>query len=328
LIKSETHIEEQASRGQGWDAAVTHLGSPGPLLQSYGYGQVQAREGWSVENVLLPSGARALVLLRGLGRLRTAYVPRGPVPAGPEAVAELAAWASDRRLARLRIEPEAASVFGEQLRSLGWRPARAFHPQHTRIVRLGTDEEMLAGFKPKHRYNVRLAEKRGVTVDVGGDAGELWRQSRGTEQRQEISLPSESQYRRRLDCLSDCRTYVARHEGEALAAIMVARFGGRAYYLFGGSAGSKRQLMPTYAVQWAAMQDAARSGCRDYDLWGVPPSEADTDHPWHGLWQFKAGFGGEVVEYCGAWDLILRPWAAQLDATAGGARRLARRLRR
>ena len=313
---------------RAWDGALAGLGAPPPLLQSWGYGQVQAREGWSIERLTLPGGAKAQVLLQGSGPLRSAYVPRGPVPATLEAVSALESWARDRRLARLRVEPESDVEFGMQLREQGFRPAPAVHPRHTRIVPLGTDETMLAGFKPKHRYNIRLALKRGVTVEVGADAVELWRQSRGTEQRQDISLPSKAQYRRRLDMLDGCRTYVARHDGEALAAILVARFGGRAYYLFGGSAGSKRELMPSYAVQWAAMIDAARCGCRDYDLWGVPPSADDSEHPWHRLWQFKAGFNGELVEYCGGWELVLAPWAARTDSVARSARRLAARLRR
>lgn len=316
-----------ADQACSWDAALAGLSSPPPLLQSWGYGEVQAQEGWLVERLVLPGGARALVLLQGSGPFRWAYVPRGPVPATLEAVGSLQAWAGERRLARLRVEPESTAALGAQLHKLGFRPAPTFHPKHTRIVPLGADEAMMASFKPKHRYNIRLALKRGVTVEVGADAGELRRQSRGTEQRQDISLLSEAQYRRRLELLPGCRTYVARQDGEALAAILVAWFAGRAYYLFGGSVGVKRELMAAYAVQWAAMRDAARSGCRDYDLWGVPPSADDTQHPWHRLWRFKAGFSGELVEYGGAWDLVLTPWADRMDGLARGARRLAGRLR-
>lgn len=321
-------MQTASAESGAWDSALAQLSSPPPLLQSWGYGQVQAAEGWSVERLALPGGARALVLLHGRGVLRTAYVPRGPVPATPEAVAALRAWAQDRRLARLRVEPEGPASLAKELGEQGFRAVPAFHPKHTRIVPLGSDDVMLSSFRPKHRYNIRLALKRGVTVADGADAEELWRQSRGTEQRQDISLPTVQQYTRRLEVLEGCRTYVAHHDGDALAAILVARFGGRAYYLFGGSTGLKRELMPAYAVQWAAMQDAARCGCSDYDLWGVPPRADDTEHPWHGLWQFKAGFNGRLVEYCGAWDLVLSPWAARMDDVARDVRRAARAVRR
>ncbi|HEY7202043.1 MAG TPA: peptidoglycan bridge formation glycyltransferase FemA/FemB family protein [Candidatus Dormibacteraeota bacterium] len=311
-----------------WDASVVALGSPPPLLQSWGFGEVQGGEGWTPERVMLPGGGRAQVLLQGAGPLRWAYAPRGPVPATTQAVEELASWARERGLSRIRVEPEAPPAFGEALRELGFRQAAAVQPRHTQIVSLGAEDEMLAGFKPKHRYNIRLAARRGVTVEEGVDAAEMQRQSRGTAQRQGIALLAESQYRRRIELMDWCRVYVARHQGEALAAIMVARFGGRAYYLYGGSIGQKMQLMPTYAVQWAAMRAAAENGCRDYDLWGVPPTPGDANHPWHGLWQFKNGFGGELVEYCGAWDLVLSPWASRVDGLATQARRVARRLRR
>lgn len=311
-----------------WDGSLARLASPPSLLQSWTWGEVQAREGWDAERVALPSGARALVLLQGGGPLRWGYVPRGPVPATAEAVSELAGWARERRLARLRVEPEAPPGFGEVLRQLGFRRAVSVQPEHTMIVPLDDEERMLASFKPKHRYNIRLALKRGVTVEESLDAAEMWRQSEGTERRQDINLLSEAQYRLRLELLDWCRVYVARHEGEPLAAAMVAWFAGRAYYLYGGAVGRKMQLMPTYAVQWAAMRDAAQCGCRDYDLMGVPPDPEDTTHPWHRLWQFKAGFAGALVDYCGAHDLVLSPLASRIDELAARGRRIARRLRR
>jgi peptidoglycan pentaglycine glycine transferase (the first glycine) len=313
-----------ASR-ESWDRALGQLASPAPLLQSWGFGEVQAQEGWSVERLALPSGGMATVLLQGRGPLRWAYVPRGPVPATTESVADLVTWARRHQLARLRVEPEAPIAFGGELRALGFQPSTPTQPRHTLIVPLADEGTMLASFKPKHRYNIRLAQRRGVEVRVEQDVTELKRQSDCTAHRQGISLLSLQQYQRRLDLLNGCRIYVARWEGEPLAAIMVASFGGRAYYLYGGSSDRHRQLMPTYAVQWAAMCDAAKAGCRDYDLWGIPPSP-DPAHPWFGLWQFKTGFGGEQVEYCGAWDLVFSPLAARIDELTVWARRAVRRL--
>jgi peptidoglycan pentaglycine glycine transferase (the first glycine) len=310
--------------GPAWDAALRGAASPAPLLQSWGFGETQAREGWAVERVRLPGGAQATVLFQGRGRLRRAYVPRGPVPATPEALRELACWAMERRLSRLRVEPEAGPELSEALSDLGHRPAPSLHPAQTLVVPLAGEDDMMASFKPKHRYNIRLGLKRGVTVEEGEDAEEVARQSDATARRQGISLPQTAIYRRRLQLLEWCRTYVARYQGRAIAAILVARFDGRAYYLFGGSSGESRELMPAYVLQWTAMRAAAAAGCRDYDLWGVPP-EPDPTHPWHGLWQFKTGFGGELVRFCGAWDLVSSPLAVGLAETPT---RLARSVRR
>ncbi len=309
-----------------WDGALSRLASPAPLMQSWGYGETQAREGWEVERVELDGGARATVLVQGLGPVRWAYVPRGPVPCTPEAVDGLVGWARLRSVARLRIEPEAAAGFGELLRQRGFQPAAHVQPRTTLIVPLASEDEMMASFKPKHRYNVRLALRRGVTVEEGDDASELRRQSVATGDRHGISIASLEAYRNRLELLPWCRVYVARQDGDALAAIMVARFDGRAYYLFGGTSGARRELMPMYAAQWWAMKEAQRAGCRDYDMWGMPPAP-DRSHPWFGLWQFKIGFGGELVKLAGGWELVLSPLGSRISDAASLVKRGLTRLR-
>src|SRR5216684_3575877 len=93
------------------------------------------------------AGAMASVQLRGLGPVREAYVPRGPVPASPEAVSALVAWARSAKVARIMVEPEAPLEFGEVMRANAFSPASAVQPQHTRILHLAPPAEMLATFK-------------------------------------------------------------------------------------------------------------------------------------------------------------------------------------
>ncbi|MGI8564637.1 MAG: lipid II:glycine glycyltransferase FemX [Candidatus Dormibacter sp.] len=307
-----------------WDAGLADLVQPPPLLQSWGHGEVQAKEGWRVKRLNLPQG-HASVLLQGRWPFARAYVPRGPVPTSEAALGALVTWARNSGLARLRVEPEAPKELGPVLRRLDFQPSQAIQPKHTLIVPLASDEIMLAAMKPKHRYNIRLALKRGVCVEEGEEVEELHRQSQATAVRQGITLLSTAQYRARLAQLAWCRTYVARHQGRPLAAILVAHFGGRAYYLFGGSSGEQRELQATYALQWAAMRAARVAGCRDYDLWGIPP-EPDPGHPWFGLWQFKTGFGGRPTEYCGAWDLELSRWRTRVAGIPGQLAGRARRI--
>lgn len=271
---------------------------------------------------MLAGGARALVLVSGPPGLRLASVRRGPVPATSTAVSELVGWARAAGVARLRVEPEAPAEFGESLRRAGWVVAPAADPVDTLLVSLVRPEEMLASFHSKHRYNIRLASRRGVVVErceAGAGAEELHRQHAATAARQHISPPGLAAYQRRLDRLPWCRVYVARVEGEPVAAIMVVRFGERAVYLFGGSSGAHSNLQPSYALQWTAMQDAWEAGCAVYDLWGVPPSD-DPAHPWHGLWQFKMGFRGRPTTYCGAWEYAFRPRRAALARRLESAR--------
>ena len=262
------------SDAEGWDRRLAELAAPAPspLLQSWSWGEVQARAGWRIERLELPGGGIASVQLRGRAPFERGYVPRGPVPADRQALAGLVAWARQRGLARLRVEPEAGSELAPVLRELGFRPAPQVQPQYTMIVKLGSEEETLASISRGTRYNIRLAEKRGVTVVEGTDAEELARQSGASAARQGIRLPPASYYQLLLDLLPWARTYVAGVDGEPVAAMLVIHFAGRGYYMFSGSNGKRRELKPVYAAKWAAIQGAIRAGCRDYDLWGCLPA--------------------------------------------------------
>ena len=317
---------EQAS----WDGELGDRAQPSPLLQTWGWGEVQSRAGWTIERVRLANGAMASIQLRGLGPVREAYVPRGPLPASPEAIGALVDWARSARVARIIVEPEAPLDFGDVMRERGFRPASPIQPQHTRILKLAPPAEMLPTFKHGRRYNIRAGERRGVVVEAGKDAAELERQSAAVERRESIHLPARSYYELLLELLPWCRTYVGRHPEthEALSAVLVARHAGRAYHLFAGRSGAHPELMANDIAWWAAIKSAALDGCRDYDLWGVPPPGAGPEHPWHGLGFFKAEFGGEEVAYAGAWELVLSGAGSRLIGLERKARGRIRGLKR
>ncbi len=139
---------------------------------------------------------------------------------------------------------------------------------------------------------------------------ELYRE---TALRDGISLHSFSYYRRLFELSGAYEgvrprlfLYMAIHEGDILAGIIVSHWDGRATYMYGASGGHKRALMPNHLLQWAAIQDAADEGCKDYDFFGIPPADNPL-HPMHGLWRFKTGFGGRLVHYQGAWDYAYSP---------------------
>jgi hypothetical protein len=297
-----------------WDRDLEKQTSPTPLLQTWGWGEVQSRAGWSVQRVRLGDGAMASIQLRGVGPVREAYVPRGPLPSSPESIDALVEWARGAKIAKLRLEPEAPPPFGDVLAERGFTRGIPTQPEHTRILELKPPDEMLASFKQGRRYNIRAGLKRGAVVEEGKDAAELARQSAAVERRESISLPARAYYQLLLDQLPWCRTYVARHPEthEGLAAVLVARHAGRAYHLFAGRTGAHPELMGNDLAWWAGIRAAAEAGCRDYDLWGVPPPGAGPEHPWHGLGFFKAEYGGEEVAYAGAWEIVLSAAGARL----------------
>jgi lipid II:glycine glycyltransferase (peptidoglycan interpeptide bridge formation enzyme) len=209
-------------------------------------------------------------------------------------------------------------------------PRKVKRPVYARPLRKGSDvqppdtvlidlsrspEELLSGMKSKWRYNIKLAEKKGVAVADEGLAAldEFYGLYTATSKRDGIALHPKGYYRRLFELAAgyagspraDIRLWVARHEGQALAAIVTLFYGEEAVYLYGASGDEKRNLMPAYALQWAAMRAARDAGCKRYDLYGIPPSD-DPGHPMAGLYRFKTGFGGELLHYAGSWDYVYR----------------------
>ena len=103
-----------------------------------------------------------------------------------------------------------------------------------------------------------------------------------------------------------CRPLIAEVQGEAVAAVMLFWFAGRAYYLHGMSRAIQRNKMPNFLLQWEAIKAAKNAGCSIYDLWGAPDVFSEDDSMW-GVFRFKQGLGGEVLCTLGAYDLPIRP---------------------
>jgi lipid II:glycine glycyltransferase (peptidoglycan interpeptide bridge formation enzyme) len=179
-----------------------------------------------------------------------------------------------------------------------------------------TEEEMLARMKQKTRYNVRLAEKKGVTVRVGtaDDLPMLYKMYAETSVRDGFVIRDEGYYMAvwKLFMSNDASLItnyqlpitiplIAEVDHEPIAGLFLFMFAGRAYYVYGMSREIHREKMPTYLLQWEAMKRAKSAGCAVYDLWGAPETFDETDSMW-GVYRFKEGLGGRVVRTLGAWD--------------------------
>ena len=295
---------------QAWDAELAAMPNP-HLLQSYRWGELQSRFGWEVhrrqievDGVSVPVSVLTTPTLVPGGR--RGYVGKGPALAADRidaALPPLAAMAQELDLAFITIEPEIEAGWTPPG---PWQPATATQPEHTAIVDLRPGAEaILASLKPKTRYNVRVAEKKGVVVEESDDVSAFAELAEMTSARHRIQLAREPYYRAVHELLAgdgSCRIYLARHQGQALAGIMVLRFAGRATYLFGASAPQGRNLMPAYLLHWHAIQAMRRLGDVEYDLWGMPPND-QPGHQLSGLWQFKSGWSGKFVSFAGAFDL-------------------------
>jgi peptidoglycan pentaglycine glycine transferase (the first glycine) len=202
--------------------------------------------------------------------------------------------------------------------------AETVQPRRTVVVDLATGEDdILAQMKSKTRYNIRLAQRKGVTVRQGTtDDLTLFHQLLlVTGQRAGFGVHSLAYYTQawHLFAAQDAvALFLASYEGQILAGIMVFAWGSTAYYMYGGSSDEERQRMPTYLLQWEAMRWAKTRGCNTYDLWGIPDVDEQRigldvaaaeetgvlSTGLGGLYRFKRGFGGKEVRYVGAYDYV------------------------
>jgi peptidoglycan pentaglycine glycine transferase (the first glycine) len=326
-----------ATPGPGeWDEFVLRWG--GHLLQSWGWGEFKARFGWKAERLVVRDQASgelqgaAQVLFRRMRLGSMAYVPKGPVadPRDRETwvrlLRTLRDWGRDRGVAFLKIEPdwEGEQPLAQLFQEEGYRAAaRAVQPRTTILVSLERDEEeILSQMKPKTRYNVRLAEKKGVTVHEGdeGEFSVFYELMEETKDRDAFGIHGRGYYLeawRTFAPQDRARLFLAYYGDEPLAGLMAFAFGSRAYYLYGASSNRHRNLMPNHLLQWRAMLWARERGCTTYDLWGVPHEAGEEEEDMEevlgrgGLWgvyRFKRGFGGRVVRYSPSYDYVYSPF--------------------
>jgi len=305
-----------------WDRMV--LGSPGGhLLQSWAWGEFKSLFGWRPIRVGVENGgslvAGAQILIRRLPYRSLAYIPKGPcLGAVDQGLSQVLLEAVHQAACQqgaiaLKVEPEWEETIGDDwLTGHGFRPsAYTIQPRRTIIVDLREDEEtILARMKPKTRYNIRLAARKGVVVYPGTETDlELFYElMRVTGERDRFAIHSQAYYRAAWELLASRGNGVlllAKYEQEVIGAIMVFAFGSRAYYFYGASSGRHRNRMPNHRLQWEAMRWARARGCDSYDLWGIP--DLDPSSPTAaltGVQRFKQGFGGRVVRYIGAYDRV------------------------
>ncbi len=297
-----------------WNAFAA--GHPlGGFLQSWEWGEFQEACGREVARVSERNESGALssagMFLRHplpLGFLL--YSPRGPVAADRGAALRLAkAAAAGKSPVFVRIEtpfvqkgPDAEDGFLKYLNQ----------PQNTRVLDLsaGTDA-LLATFKPKTRYNIRIAERHGVEArEVSPEEGVkiFVRLSREVEAEGRFHYHADEYYSKMAAVLGGkmLRVMAAFHGGEPLAAGIFIDFGGTVTYAHGASSKAKKHVMAPYLLHWRAILDALSRGAKKYDLYGVAPTR-DESHPWSGVTRFKAGFAGTEVSYAAPEDMIVRP---------------------
>jgi peptidoglycan pentaglycine glycine transferase (the first glycine) len=336
-------VFRQAQSAVEWAGAVTSLPGAHPL-QSWAWGTFKSRWSWSMQPLLLqlneanpePVWAAALVLKRELPRLPLSilYVPKGPLLDYSDrrlrrvVLAQLETVARQEGAILIKIDPDVVHSWGleeqrpsptgaafvRDLKNRGWRYSNE-QVQFRNTVVLDLErplDDILAAMKQKTRYNIRLAERKGVTVRPGtpADFAAIAEMYLATAARDNFTVRPAAYYLDAWQTLYQAGMaypLLAEYENDLLAAVVLVHYGRRVIYMYGASGEKERQRMPNHLLQWEAIRWAQAQGAAVYDLWGAPDVFTESDPLW-GVWRFKAGFNGQVVRHIGAWDYPARPF--------------------
>lgn len=295
-----------------------------PFLQSWAWGDFQAAYGRKVFRLGAfqgPTLVGALLLIEHqlmLGKTYL-YAPRGPIAKTSEMALALFRAAIEvgqkHGAMYVKIDP-AIYDFSLDLNAIpGYEQGTTLQEPETLVLSLQPGlEELLAVMHPKTRYNIRLAEKKGVTVRWSTndeDYGQFLSLQKETADHQGIRLHPDHYYEVMFRTLRDAgmaELAVADLDGQALAINLILWHEQTAIFMHGGSTQAHKEVMAPYLLQWKSILRAKEKGFVDYDFRGIAPANVP-DHKLAGVSRFKLGFGGRRVSYPSARNAILdRKW--------------------
>jgi lipid II:glycine glycyltransferase (peptidoglycan interpeptide bridge formation enzyme) len=327
-----------------WNRIVANFPSA-HVLQTREWGRIKGQPGWRPLYCVWENGAetqaaallleRSASLLPGIN-LRVLYAPRGPLLDWSDAavrrqvLADLTDLVRRRGAIFVKIDPDAPLGTGipgspeacddptgqallADLNRSGWRFSdEQIQFRNTVLLDLRPPlDDLLSRMKQKTRYNIRLAERKGVRVRPAtpGEFSLLYRMYAETAARDDFVIRDESYYLTAWSTMHEAGLalpLLAEAEEQPVAAIILYHFAGKAWYMHGMSSPLHREKMPNHLLQWEAIRRLKDLGCHTYDLWGAPDVFDETDSMW-GVYRFKEGLGGQVIRGLGAWDRPVRP---------------------
>ena len=330
-----------------WDDLILSL-PQSHILQTSEWADVKNEVGWSSRQLTWKDDAGTVIAaanmlirtVRPLGfgpGLSIGYIPRGPmmnwgdVNLHEKVLGELKKIVKDNNLIFLKIDPEielGRDIPGsadaqenplglkiiEELQQQGWKySVEQIQFKNTAILDLqGTEEDWLKRMKQKSRYNLKLAQRSGVSIRIAADSELplLYQMYAQTAARDGFIIREMDYYLgvwRRFVLAGLAEALIAEVDDQPVAGLILFHFGKRAWYLYGMSTTLHREKMPNYLLQWEAMRRARSLGCDEYDLWGAP-DVFDASDSMYGVFRFKDGLGATVIRTMGAWDYTIKPF--------------------
>ncbi len=310
-----------------WDGFVASLPNA-QFSQSWTWGEFQLSRKHPVKRFFFKQGEKVLLAAQIIGYKKRLsgywFAPRGPVfakdldlSARRKAMFDFLLALSNQKLAFkplfFRVEPPVRLDQAEGLFPPRMRRNHSMSPASTSILDLQkSEEDLLKAMHTKTRYNIRVAQKHEVIIREAKDEKDVQAfldLTAETGERNAITPQASSYLRATFEFLSEknmATIRLAEKDGKILAANMEILSGDTVTYLHGASSSSSRELMAPYGLHWEAIQSAKSQGFKSYDFWGCNPSFVSSYYykkSWEGISRFKEGWGGELIDLVGTWDL-------------------------
>ena len=246
------------------------------------------------------------------------YLPKGPMP-DEKMVEALKTLGERKNAAFIKIEPnmvnDRQATSDERLTKLGLiKSKKSLFTTYNFLIDLTKNEDQLLGaMHPKTRYNINIAQKKGVTVydSTSDEDFEIYLKLYFETTKRQKYFGHTSTYHKlvwqTLMQAKMARLLIAKYQGKPLVAWMLLNFGQTIYYPYGGSSKEHKEVMASNLIAWEAIRLGKKNGFKIFDMWGALAPDARESDPWYGFHRFKAGYGPIHVEYVGTYDLILKP---------------------
>lgn len=290
-------------------------------LQSWEWGEFRKSTGVEVTRLIETDESKECIAVYQLTwhkipktSYQVGYLPKSALPS-EEAIEYIKNEANKRKAIFVKMEPnvKAGKQFDYTPEVL-LRKGKPLFTKYTFILNIErSEDEILKRMNQKTRYNVRLAEKKGVEIvkDNSEEAfEEYWRLTEETTKRQGFYSHTKSYHKKMWQMMTTSgigQMFKAVYNGEVLTTWMIFVLNKKLYYPYGASTNKYRDTMANNLMMWEVIKHGKKMGCKEFDMWGSLGSNPDPKDSWYGFHRFKQGYGGVLTEFLGTYDIVIYP---------------------
>jgi lipid II:glycine glycyltransferase (peptidoglycan interpeptide bridge formation enzyme) len=311
------------SERKNFNQVVTHP------LQSWEWGEFREKTGLNVIRLGLFDGQKIKegyqITIHPLPKTQyyIGYLPKGPMP-NQIMLDTLKKLGQDRNLIMIKLEPNVGTKVSKVNSTKAFnnihqflvendcRQGRPIFTPYTFEIDLTQSEtELFKKMKPKTRYNVRLAQKKDIQVfEDNSNRAFAWylKLLKETAQRQKFYYHNDRYHRQMWESMKEANIahlLLAKYQGKILVTWILFVFNNVLYYPYGASTAQYKDTMASNLIMWEAIKFGKKMGCQKFDLWGSLGPNYNPKDPWAGFHRFKEGYGGDLIEFLGSYDLVI-----------------------